>query len=45
MDTLTAQVLVFGLAALAFGGFASFMAIRQTDREKRERSEAPQTLL
>jgi len=44
MDTSTVQILVLGLAVLAFGGFASYMAIRQTEREGRKASE-PQTLL
>ena len=44
MDIMTAQILVFGLAVIAFTGFASYMAIRQTEREGRKTSE-PQTLL
>ena len=47
MDSSIVQILALGLAVLAFGGFASFMSIRQTEREGRKASKAcePATLL
>jgi hypothetical protein len=44
VNILTAQILFFGVLVLAFGGFASFMADRQTQRKKRGSIEPPRLL-
>ena len=38
MDSSIVQILALGLAVLAFGGFASLMSLRQTEREGRKAS-------